>query len=307
MKLCALILLLALAAGATAQTHLGIVKLDNVTNTLPAVQNSLSVGHVHRVSIRFDLRANASGAMWTGSNAFEVYSPDGADWRYLKGSDGPLVTAPPPTALVFRKHYYSTNGGTTYTATSHAGTDSAGGSGGSNTRVAYSLAAVDPTGLWGFVGGSANDIAIYIEFGTRHQDVGYTICFDSLNGKGTPPWEWASSVGSDFPRWDNGLGVSGPRCWTLSMACNCCDLHVGDVNGEGGDVPTVGDVSAMVDGLFITGGCAGIAGCLYEADINLSGECYDTRCADITIGDVAALIDYLFITGPAGMDLPECQ
>lgn len=84
----------------------------------------------------------------------------------------------------------------------------------------------------------------------------------------------------------------------------CCVLRVGDANSLGGDEPTIGDVSVMIDAKFLTGICAGIIPCLAEADINLSSGGSPT-CNDITIGDISTLIDYLFITGPS-LGLPDC-
>ena len=85
---------------------------------------------------------------------------------------------------------------------------------------------------------------------------------------------------------------------------SCCVGRVGDANGAGGDEPTIGDVSTMIDAKFITGTCTDIITCLPEADINQSGGAEPT-CDDITIGDVATLIDYLFITGQS-LGLPAC-
>ncbi len=95
----------------------------------------------------------------------------------------------------------------------------------------------------------------------------------------------------------------------VSVKINCCMGRVGDANGTGGDEPTIGDVSVMIDAKFITGTCisSGIGTnivCLGEGDINLSGGVIPT-CDAITIGDISALIDYLFITGPA-RGLPDC-
>ncbi|MHC4501173.1 MAG: hypothetical protein ACYS21_18920 [Planctomycetota bacterium] len=84
----------------------------------------------------------------------------------------------------------------------------------------------------------------------------------------------------------------------------CCVDRVGDANGLGGDEPTIGDVSVMIDAKFISGTCTGILDCLTEADINQSGGAGAT-CDDITIGDISVLIDYLFITG-SSLGLNAC-
>ena len=80
---------------------------------------------------------------------------------------------------------------------------------------------------------------------------------------------------------------------------NCCTGLVGDANLLGGDEPTIGDVSVLIDNLFING--TPVA-CVAEADINQSGGANPTP-DDITIGDISVLIDHLFISGIA---LPAC-
>ncbi len=85
----------------------------------------------------------------------------------------------------------------------------------------------------------------------------------------------------------------------------CCQVRVGDANGLGGDEPTIGDVSVMIDAKFIAGSCDGTIGCLGEGDVNGSGGINPT-CDDITIGDISILIDYLFIGGPGTVTLSDC-
>ncbi|MEW5795645.1 MAG: S8 family serine peptidase [Candidatus Zixiibacteriota bacterium] len=79
----------------------------------------------------------------------------------------------------------------------------------------------------------------------------------------------------------------------------CCSGRVGDVNGLGGDVPTIGDVTMLIDFLFIS---LIPPACLAEADINQSGGA-NPQEGDISIGDVTQLIDHLFI---AQLPLPFC-
>ena len=85
--------------------------------------------------------------------------------------------------------------------------------------------------------------------------------------------------------------------------CDCCEGRVGDANGEGGDEPTIGDVSTIIDALFISGNPDPID-CLAEADVNQSGGA-NPPFVEVTIGDVSTLIDYLFITG-SSLGLPDC-
>jgi hypothetical protein len=90
----------------------------------------------------------------------------------------------------------------------------------------------------------------------------------------------------------------------VTVIAGCCMGRVGDANAIGGDEPTIGDVSVLIDAKFIAGTCDGIVACISEGDINHSGALYPT-CDDITIGDISILIDYLFITGST-LGLNDC-
>jgi len=81
----------------------------------------------------------------------------------------------------------------------------------------------------------------------------------------------------------------------VSYNPGCCLGQVGDINGQGGDEPTISDVVTIVDHLFVSG--RAIA-CIEEADVNQSGGENPTE-ADITISDVVALVDHLFVSRAA--------
>ena len=84
------------------------------------------------------------------------------------------------------------------------------------------------------------------------------------------------------------------------VTSDCCSGQVGDVNVSGADIPTIGDISSLVDHLFLD---PRAFDCTAEADINQSGGSYPTFY-DITIGDISELVDHLFITKAP---LPSCQ
>jgi hypothetical protein len=91
------------------------------------------------------------------------------------------------------------------------------------------------------------------------------------------------------------------------VACasgSCCVGMRGDANGSGAEMPTIGDISAMIDAKFIAQTCDGIIPCPTEADVNGSGV-GESTCADVTIGDISLITDFLFITGPANWDPPN--
>ena len=152
------------------------------------------------------------------------------------------------------------------------------------------------------------------------QASGKAMLYDGPGGTGNflhqapldPAYPWhlrfmvIDATSSGFP-----AGHDKMKIYDIVTECGgCCIAHVGDANGLGGDEPTIGDVSVMIDAKFITGDCVGsdpqnpILPCLAEANINQSGSC-DPTCDDITIGDISILIDYLFITG-SSLGLPEC-
>jgi hypothetical protein len=64
----------------------GVISIDHVTNSASPTQ--LWADRIHQVYIRYDFRACAPPGnppfYWIGSNGFEIYSPEGADWGYLK-------------------------------------------------------------------------------------------------------------------------------------------------------------------------------------------------------------------------------
>jgi hypothetical protein len=101
--------------------------------------------------------------------------------------------------------------------------------------------------------------------------------------------------------------VTGLSPFVLVEHLTCCEDRVGNANGAGTDEPTIGDVTVMIDALFV-GNDWGVIPCIAEADINQSGgaDPQGGPTGDITIGDVTYLIDYLFVTGPDSMTLPDC-
>jgi hypothetical protein len=96
--------------------------------------------------------------------------------------------------------------------------------------------------------------------------------------------------------------VNGQEFW-LTKIGPCCQGQVGDVNGNGEDEPTIGDVSLLIDALFISV-TSDIVPCFTEADVNQSGG-LEPEWSDVTIGDLTILIDYLFISVGA-FELNEC-
>ena len=116
---------------------------------------------------------------------------------------------------------------------------------------------------------------------------------------------FADSVVIEWPSGVVNLLENVEATQLLTVAEICCQGRVGDANGSGEDMPTIGDISVLIDAKFITGTCDGIIGCIAEADINQSGGA-SPNCEDLTIGDISMLIDDLFITGEPPFARSEC-
>ncbi len=92
---------------------------------------------------------------------------------------------------------------------------------------------------------------------------------------------------------DNDFGWGIPDVLAaIGMDPQCCQGKVGNIVSPAGGEPTLQDITAMVDYLYISGEPLP---CLAEADINQSGGAMPYRY-DITLGDIARLIDYLYIS-----------
>ena len=76
-----------------------------------------------------------------------------------------------------------------------------------------------------------------------------------------------------------------------AASASCCQGTVGDVDGSGGNTPTVADIGRLVDYLFITGTPLD---CMAEADVNQSGGINPDR-NDITVADISAIVFHLFV------------
>ncbi len=99
--------------------------------------------------------------------------------------------------------------------------------------------------------------------------------------------------------------VNGTLTWLVKIgAPDCCVGTVGDSNGDGNPVPTLGDAVRLVDAVFISLNADELL-CLTEADVNQSGGAQPAT-NDISLGDIMVLVDYLFVTGPT-LILNDCM
>jgi len=165
---------------------------------------------------------------------------------------------------------------------------------------------INPTSIWyeDVDGDGYGDPSVSIN--QCEQPTGY-----ALNSPDNCPNE--SNPGQEDPDGD-GLGSACDNCPDLPNpgqedvngdevgdAC-CCVGKVGDVNLADGDIPSIADISAIVDNLF---GNGDPLPCLLEADVDLSGVLTDPPLdpGDISIADISEIIDHLF---GSGVVLPDC-
>lgn len=263
-----------------------LISVDGITNVFH--DSVLAAGQGHAVVIRYQLIDGASGANYMTSNGFEIYSPDGADWEYVQGMMMPDFSGIGWDAT-YMNHYHKFGGSGVFGAPTTAG----GGNVNGWDTVAVLLAGVNLEPGFGLTDGYDN-VAMVIEFGSRREDNGLHICIDTTS-QVPGGWEWANPDGLIEPDW------AGEVCWVIG----CCAGRVGDVNGSGEDEPTIGDITRLIDFLFIS---EIPPDCVEEADINLSGTQVNPPLGweDVTIGDITYLISYLFISPEGEPPLPDC-
>lgn len=277
------VLLIVLTAGlASAQTAITFQNITNITH-----DSVLAGGSTHTVTLRFNASSAPAGRRYLTANGFKIYSPDGADWGFVQGAALSSFSGLGWEHL-FVSHFNKTGGSAGYGLPLAVG----GGNTTGRDTVVVLLAGVNSTPGGGMPAGF-NYSALTIEFSSKREDGGLHICIDTCQRAPGAAWEWANAEGLIQPSW------SGARCFVI----NCCAGRVGDVNGFGGDEPTISDISMLIGFLFLNDPAPD---CLAEADVNRSGtfESPPLDWGDVTIGDISTLIGYLFLDGPPLANCP---
>jgi len=236
----ALALVLAFVGGAIAQTV--VISIDNITNMYT---DGLRAGATHVVSLRYDARNAAPPgdppAFWAGSNEFEIYSPQGAQWTTMTGAYGALTNQLASTVNKYRKHNFFDGTNWNPVPTS-AGNGPVGASTGPLCRASFWLTIADFNGLDGWEGGADNDIAITLTFSTLLSDGTLTgdktMCIDTSIAN--VAWEWGNPT-QDFPVWDNNGGLAGvqdgARCLKIYTVPNQVPVWNPYVPAGSGGIP----------------------------------------------------------------------
>jgi len=131
-------------------------------------------------------------------------------------------------------------------------------------------------------------------------DVVATMKFVRVSGTNPGSTEIAiQSYSAGTPELKAAAGIYTPATSNGSVFISCCTGTVGNANLSGGDIPTVADITEIIDHLF---GAGLPLGCYLEADVNQSGG-VSPGSADITVADITEIIDHLF---GIGNPLPDC-
>ena len=263
LRLTALIVIAICASLSISYAGVNEVRMTGITGTLPG--GSVTDGYLyvanHQIEITFDATGGV-GYTWLGMNAFEMYSPDGADWGYMEASREDYIWSLPLRYSVelgicgpaesFLKHFNKIGGTGTFVPAADGPnltkcfcivqpcyvpdpytTVAAGGNVNGNDTVAFyhALSSTQPTG---YVGGTSG-VALTVEFNTSHADVGKHICFDTTEQ--LVPWQWSAlgypvNGGDDYPTWDNGQGTDAPRCWEIQESCILPPVWCGWISGN---------------------------------------------------------------------------
>jgi hypothetical protein len=270
------------AGSVSAQTSITIHSITNVTH-----DTVLAGGSSHTLTLRYNVSGAPPGRSYLTANGFRIYSPDGADWGSVQGTAlGPFSGL--GWQHVYVNHFNKIGGGAGYGLPQSVG----GGNSTGQDTVVVLLAGVNSEPGGGMPAGF-NNLTLTIEFSSDPDDNGRHICIDTCQAAPGASWEWANPDGLIEPTW------GGAQCFVV----NCCSGRVGDVNGIGGDEPTIGDITTLVGFLFLSDP---EPGCVAEADINLSGSLVSPPLGweDVTIGDITSLIDHLFVDLPPLADCP---
>lgn len=168
--------------------------------TLESVTGEGAPGEVFVGNMSFNLRVNVfpgSDDIYTFSNSFRIYSPDGATWSDLEGDTIPGWSS--NFDLISGINYFSNDGLI------------------SDTVSFYGVA------IFGGIPPGYNQVSLFISLTTEVDDSGKTICIDSSSSD-DGPWIWQGSGGDNPPSW------SGPHCFTIST---CHALPDPDSDGIG--------------------------------------------------------------------------
>jgi len=210
------------------------------------------------VPIRYFMQFEVGGTPIIASmNRFKIYSPDGATWQAVTGHE-----ALPLDNVYDGFHGFSFD----QFVSDGLGLDTLSFGG-------FSIFAP------GFASGFSGEV-FYFETSLTEEDLGKSLCLDSLNIEPSDTWVWQfPNLDTLQPAW------SGQVCYEIVA---CCVGNRGDVNGDGVG-PNILDLNSLVNYVF-RGEATPI--CKNESDVNADGMNHNML-------DLNFVVNRIFRGGPA--------
>ncbi len=176
-----------------------------------------------------------SGVLGGSTNAYKVWSPDGATWEPI------TMTANPMLSMFYDGGIFIQNFSIT-----GSGADTIG----FGAFKLFSTGIIPPFDDW----------AVTVHTSVSSDMIGKTICIDSSFYPPAGPWLWNLDTGSLVPGW------SGPHCFEI---VDCCSGIRGNVRDSGEDLINIGDIDYFVQYMFFG---TYTPDCMLETDVNGDGE-----------------------------------
>ncbi|RKX22891.1 MAG: hypothetical protein DRP45_11040, partial [Candidatus Zixiibacteriota bacterium] len=185
----------------------GIISIGGVTNTWndggTIKLNPGSYQNTHTINFDWDFSGEVGGCVnYAPTNAFRMWSTDGAQWNYLQG-DVSSAWNSFGFAQTFVNHFYWDYSSTSWLFENTGGVGPCRGYG--SVAVLFGTVAI----YYGLPGGYHDDLTS-LEFQSRKVDEGRHICVDTASYVPAGAWGWWNAgCGAVIPDWNDAT------CWEI--------------------------------------------------------------------------------------------
>jgi hypothetical protein len=218
---------------------------------------------------------NGENKKYHVTNAFRVWSPDGANWSYPARESTPVGGG---DYIVDSLLIYN-NFGNMFDAAGLWHYENVDGTA-VDTLIFWGTAQSTLAGLQP----SWTNVALGIPVLCDFYDAGKHICIDTLSELGTSSgWQWTNTAYQDddvTPNW------SGPHCFEILPTC-CMNGMSGNIDYDSLEVVDIGDVTHLIQYLYLSGTAP-----ICESSANTDGD----DEARVDVADLVSLIDFLHIS-----------
>lgn len=198
--------------------------VDNITNSYDG-GTKLIAGFVHHAGIRVNGTGLILGSRYNATGTMLIYSPgDAAEWNYTSGTLTPAWLHEDldwSTEVYIHFHKVSGSGIWDFYGYMQGGIPRPDDKGNDSVAITFGGATT-----WGGLTSTFNEVAFDIEFQTRSEDLGDTLCIDSVSQGlgGGSSWKWAALTSYDEagldPHPDVFAAWNGPYCYEINIPPN---------------------------------------------------------------------------------------